>query len=136
LVKPTITGLGFTVMDMVCTFVQPFGAVAVLVIVPEILALVVFVVVKLGKLPVPLAPIPIAVLLFAHAKVVPAVVLVKAAGVCRSPGQATISGKSFKEGFGLMVMVKNCGVPTQPFKVGVTPKFATKSVKPLLSGAV
>jgi len=51
--------------------VQPF-AVGVMVIVPEIGEFVVFVAVKYGIFPLPLAARPIDVLLFVHVKVVPA----------------------------------------------------------------
>ena len=50
----------------------PFVKFGVTVIVPNIAAVVVFVAVKDGKLPVPLAPKPIAVLLFVQLNVTPA----------------------------------------------------------------
>jgi hypothetical protein len=50
---------------------QPFAE-GVIVIVPEMGSFVVFVAVKVGIFPLPLAAKPIEVLLFAHVKVVPA----------------------------------------------------------------
>lgn len=80
-------GRGFIVMvNVVAGPVQPLN-VGTTEIVLVIGALVALADVNAGKLPVPLAPNPIAVLLFVHAKVAPAGVLVKPVLGTATPGQ-------------------------------------------------
>ncbi len=74
----TAFGIGLTVITNVCGAPGQPLAVGVTVIVPDIAAFVPLVAVKVGnELPEPLAPNPMAILLFVHANVVPATLLVK-----------------------------------------------------------
>ena len=74
----TAFGIGFTVIINVCGAPGQLLAVGVTVIVPAIGAVPALVAVKVGnELPEPLAPNPMAVLLFVHVNVVPAKLLVK-----------------------------------------------------------
>ncbi len=80
-------GLGLTVIvNVVGAPVQPanVGVTEIVLVMAELVA---FVAVNAGKFPVPLAPNPIAVLLFVQANVAPAGVLLNAVDGTATPGQ-------------------------------------------------
>jgi hypothetical protein len=64
-----------------------------------------FIAVNEGTFPIPLAPNPIAVLLFAHVNVVPGVVLVKFVAGIMAPSHTTIFAGTITSGAGFTVMV-------------------------------
>lgn len=105
LVTALTFALGFTVIvNVIGAPVQPF-ALGVTVIVPDIAVVPALVAVKLGILPVPLAPRPIAVLEFVHANVVPGVRLVKFTAVVAAPAQTDWLATAATTGVGFTVMV-------------------------------
>lgn len=109
-----IVGRGRTVIVKLFDCEQPFGAVAVYVMVATLLVVPVFVAVKLGICPVPLAAKPMLVKLFDHEKVVLAKLeLTKSSGLTISPGQTVKFGTVLSAGRGLTVMVNVFTKPTQ-----------------------
>ena len=98
--------VGLTVIvNVIGAPVQPL-AVGVTVIVPLIAVTPALVVTKLGILPVPLAPSPIAVLELVHAYVVPGVRLVKFTAAVLAPAQSVWFATGFATGVGFTVIVK------------------------------
>ena len=73
-----------------------------------------------GMFPVPEAPRPIAVLELDQEKEAPVGVLVKAGIEIRSPGHTEMFETCVITGAGLIVMVKETGLPGHPSSVGVT----------------
>ena len=72
-------------------------------------------------LPLPLAPIPILVLLFVHANVPPAGIDVKFSADTADPLHTVCEpADGLTVGSGFIVILNVPGVPTQPAKVGVT----------------
>ena len=95
--------------------------VGVTVIVPLIAVFPALVAVNEAIFPVPLAANPIAVLSFVQLYVTPLVMLpVKFTAVVGAPLHTGWSAGLSTVGVGLTVMVKETGVPGQPFAVGVT----------------
>lgn len=91
-------GLGLTVIvKVVAGPTQPLN-VGTTEIVLVIGALVALAAVKVGKLPEPLAPSPMAVLLLVHVNVAPAGVLLKAVAGTAAPGQCVWLGIGFTVG--------------------------------------
>jgi len=106
--------VGLTVIvKLTGTPAQAPGAVGVTVIVALIGAVVAFVAVKLAMLPVPLAANPIAVLLFVHAKVVPATPPTKLTAAVAAALQSTWLTGTRTVAVGLTVIVNVTGVPKQ-----------------------
>jgi len=100
-----ISGRGFTVMVYETgTPVQAFAD-GVTVMVAEIAPVPVFVAVKAGISPVPLAARPIAVLEFVQVKAVPVTEPVNVSGPIVAPVQAEMSAGSVTAGNGFTVMV-------------------------------
>ena len=99
---------------------------------PEIVSVVVFAAMNEGILPVPLAPRPIAVLLFVQLKLVPATVLVNVSVPVADPLHTRMLFGMFSLGVGFTVMLKLSGAPVQPFAAAVTAMIATTGVVPLL----
>ena len=107
-------GIGFTVMVNVLGVpaqVEPLTKTGVTVMVAVIAALVLFVPMKEGMLPVPLAPRPIAVLLFVQLNTVPGTVVVKFTAPVGEPLQTVWFATAFTVGVGFTVMVNVIGVP-------------------------
>ena len=130
-------GTGFTVMVKLCGVpVQvppPLVYVGVTVMVPVMGTLPVLVAVKF-RLPVPLAPRPMAVLLLVQLYTVPGTGPVKA-WVTVAPVHTTWLATGLTVGIGLTVIVKVIGVPGQVtplVKFGVTVMVATCGVVPPL----
>ena len=69
--------------------------------------------VKIGTLPEPLAPRPIAVFAFVHAKVAPATGLVKFTTFEAAPLQSVILLTGSTVGVGMIWILKDCGIPAQ-----------------------
>ena len=92
----------------------------VTVIVDVMGAPVVFVEVKEGTSPDPLAPRPMAVLLFVHAKAAPAGVLLKLVVATISPAHTATSDGAETVGTGLTVTVIQPAGLTHPLTVAVT----------------
>ena len=92
--------------------------------------------VKLGMLPLPLPPKPIAVLLFDQLYVVPVTAPLKLTRLLEAPEQSVWFDGAFTVGVGFTVIVKFCGVPAQvaPALVydGVTVMVAVIGVVPAL----
>jgi hypothetical protein len=109
---------------------QPFS-VGVTVTVPTIFAPVLFgAAVKFVICVLPVAPKPVAIFVFVHAKVAPVGVEIQSSGLTKSPGQTVIFAGVETLGFGFTVIVKLVGLPIQLFKVGITAILVTKSVVP------
>jgi hypothetical protein len=115
-----MAGIGLTVMVNTSGVPGHPVSVGVTVIVEVIGAPVALVAVNAGVLPVPEAARPIAVLEFVQANVAPAGVLTNELIGTAAPAQNVKSGSAVITGTGLTVMVNVCGVPGQPFAVGVT----------------
>ena len=116
----TTTGVGFTVIvyeDGVPG--QPL-AVGVTVIVAVTGFAVLFIPVKDGVLPVPLAARPIEASELIQSNVAPGVVLVYAEAATTKPLQITLSTGTTTAGPGFTVIVNEEGVPGQPLAVSVT----------------
>ena len=93
-------------------------AVGVIIIVAKIEVLPTLVAVKAGKLPVPLAPNPMDVLLLVQLKVVPATGPVNTVAGTAAPLQTIIFAGAVTVGTGLTVIVKVVGVPLQEEPTG------------------
>jgi len=93
---------------------HPFSA-AMTVIVPEIAEVPELVAVKLGTLPLPPAPSPIAVFEFDHVKVAPAGMLLKFVAATLAPGQTEKFAGTLTVGRGLIVNVVEAGVVPHSF---------------------
>ena len=85
----------------------------VIIIVAATGAVPVFITVKAGMLPVPLAARPMDGLLFVHVKEVPGNVPVNDTADVIAPWHKIWSGGGITSGVGFTVMVKVCAVPTQ-----------------------
>ena len=95
---------------------------------------VALVAVKEAMLPLPLAARPTEVVLFVHAKVVPATAPLKLIVVVLAPLHTACDvGAGVTVGVGLTVIVKFCAVPEQKFATGVTVKLATTGLVPELA---
>lgn len=101
---------------------NPLVNVGVTETVPTIGALVALVAVKLGILPVPLAPKPIAGLLFVQLKIVPATEPVKFTAAVALLLHTTWLAGWFTSGIGSTVTVAVIGAPVQPLFDGVMVK--------------
>jgi hypothetical protein len=100
-----IDGAGFTVIKKVCGEpLQPFAE-GVTTIADVIAAVPVFVAIKEAMSPVPLAAIPVAVLLFVHANVVPDTAPVKVIAVVLAPLHRVWLVGTVTVGVGLTVIV-------------------------------
>jgi hypothetical protein len=86
--------------------------------------------VNAGTFPLPLAPSPMAVLLFVHINVVPGVEDVKFVAGTVAPIHTTILAGTITFGAGLTVMVYVDEVPVQPLIEGVTVMVAMMGVAP------
>ena len=113
-------GDGLTVTVKLCAVPTHVLAVGVTVIVPAIAEEVPLVAVKEEIFPEPEFVRPIAVLLFVHAYVVPATAPVKFKAPVAFPLHTARLAGTVTVGVGFTVIVKFCGLPTQPFAVGVT----------------
>src|SRR6188768_1120746 len=92
----------------------------------------VFIAVKAGMLPLPLAASPIVVLLFVQLKEVPLNVPVNATAFVVAPLHNTWSAGCTTFGEGFTVMVNISGVPVQVRCTGVTVMVAVTGVLPVL----
>lgn len=98
-----MAGVGYTVITYVSSGPTQPAAVGVMVTVAKIAVAPVLVAVNEGMSPVPLAPRPIAVLLFVHAKVVPETRLVTGVNGAVAPLQKPWSAIAVTVGVGLTV---------------------------------
>jgi len=128
---------GFTLIVYCCFApLHPFnvGSISTVLVIGVV---VVFVAVKEGVLPVPLAdPKPTAVLLFVHANVDPEGVVEKTDAATASPLHFIRSSGSAITGVGFIVIVNVFAGPEQPFNVGVTETVPTMSTFVAFDGAV
>ena len=113
------TGVGNTVTVNVVEPGHPLKA-ALTENEPDIDALVVFVAVHVGILPLPKVPNPIAELEFVQLKLAPGGVLVNDEIVIGKPGQVGETEIELIPGVGLTVTEKDMALPRQLFKEGVT----------------
>jgi hypothetical protein len=87
--------------------------------------------VKVGIVPVPEAPIPVAVLLFVHVTVPVGLLVVQVIGGTVAPSQKTLDAGVVIVGDGLTIMLKLLAVPLQVPKCGTTEIVAVTAVAPL-----
>lgn len=111
---------------------QPNAFDGVTVIVATTGDIPVFVAVKAGILPVPLATNPIEGVLLVHEKVVPAEEPLKVIAFCRAALQSIELLTVFTVASGLTVIVNVFAGPEQPLSEGVTVIVAVKTVVPIL----
>lgn len=111
---------------------QPTAFDGVTVIVATTGVVPIFVAVKAGIFPVPLAANPMEGVLLVHEKVVPAEELLKVIAFCRAELQSTELLKVFTVASGLTVIVNVFAGPEQPLSDGVTVIVAVKTVVPVL----
>jgi len=126
------TGKGFTmIVNAEGVPVQLFavGSTEIVEVIATVPALVT---IKDGISPVPLDAIPIAVLEFVHAKVVPVVRLVKVIAGIVSPLHEVILAMLATEGIGFTVILYVDAVPGQPLAEGVTVIVAVIGSVPVL----
>lgn len=102
------------------------------VIVEVMGAAVLFVAVKEGMDPLPLAAKPIAGLLLTQEYTVPGTLPVKFTAVLLVPAQRVWSDTAFTDGIGLIVIVNDLGVPLVTPSVGVTMMVAITGAVPVL----
>lgn len=95
----------------------PCEGVAVMV---EIVCVVTWLAVKVGIVPVPEAPMPVAVLLFVQATVAVALLVVQAIAGTVAPSQKTLEAGTVMVGAGLTVIVKLLAVPLHVPRCGTT----------------
>jgi hypothetical protein len=108
-------------------------ALGVTVIVAVIADDVVFVAVKAGTFPVPLAAMPTDALLFVQLNVAPVTLLVKDEAVIVVPAHAVMFAGTVTSGVGLTVIVYVDGVPGQLATVGVTVIVAVTELVPIFT---
>lgn len=113
---------------------QPF-AVGVTLMVDVMAVVPVLVAVNVGILPTPVAPRPVAVLLFAQSKVVPVTGPVKFTAVVAAPLHNVWLVMLSTLGVGFTVISNVTGVPVQPLAVGVTVTVDVIGAVPVLVAA-
>jgi hypothetical protein len=130
-------GVGLMVTEKLMEGPTQSLRVGVTVIVPEIGAPVLLIgAIQDGILPEPEAPSPIAVFELDHEKEAPVGKQEKTGITIVAPGQTEIFDSCEIIGVGLIVMVKETGVPGQPSRVGVTVMVPETGAPVLFAGAV
>ena len=126
-------GVGFTVTVKLCGVPMQVAAVGVTAMIAVVATEPVFTAVNDAILPAPEFTRPIVVLLFVHAYVVPATVLLKLNAPAVLLLQKVWLAGTVSIGVGFTVTVKLCVVPTQVAAVGVTAMIAVVATEPLFT---
>ena len=100
-------------------------------VIVEMVCVVTWLAVKVGIVPVPEAPMPVAVLLLVHATVPVGLLVVHGIAGTVAPSQKTFEAGTVIVGAGLTIILKLLAVPLHVPKCGTTEMVAVIAVEPL-----